>query len=670
MRTEFPFEVTSETAWIEMSDGTRLHARVRLPVTDVPMPAVLEYLPYRKDDGTLVRDSLQHDYLAGFGFACVRVDIRGSGNSDGILEGEYLETELADAVAVIDWIARQEWCNGRVGMMGISWGGFNSLQVAARQPDALNAVVSVASTVDRYATDVHYKGGCVLAADMLPWAATMLCFNARPPTPAVVGDGWRDQWLDRMERTPAFLADWLDHPHRDEFWKHGSVCEDYSNLTCPVLSVGGFADGYTDTVFHLAENLSGPFRGIVGPWSHNYPAVGVPGPNIGFLQEVVDFFGQHLGLESPPDPERREWDEPLRVWVQDRVAPEPFYPERPGRWVAEAQWPSSTVHDQRWYLSDGRLTAGPTAERAYTATNDVTVGMRQGTWWGYASAGQMPADQRQEEDPAFRFVGEVVDVDTMVLGIPSVGLRVSADRPEAMVALRLCDVAPDGSSLQLSRGVLNLTHRGGHESPEPMVPGEVYEVVIDMDSVAHELPAGHRLELLVSTSLWPLIWPSPDLVNLTIHEGEGSWLDLPIRVSAGEAPAAPWFLEAETADPRSSTSGEPVHERSITEDATTGTVVLTDCSNGETVTFYETGASMKSAETDTWSIVRGDPLSARCVSERSWSIRWSPDHHVEVRTHSELWCDADDFHTSNSIRGFENGEECFSATRSSSHARR
>ncbi|MFW2383556.1 MAG: CocE/NonD family hydrolase, partial [Acidimicrobiales bacterium] len=539
VRSEFPFGVKSETEWIDMSDGTRLHARIRLPVTNCPAPAILEYLPYRKDDGTLVRDSLQHDYLAGFGFACVRVDIRGSGNSEGILEGEYLDLELSDAVEVIDWISQQTWCNGRVGMMGISWGGFNSLQVAALRPSALGAVVSVASTADRYATDVHYKGGCVLATDMLSWSATMLCFNARPPTPSVVGHGWRRQWFDRMERTPVFLHDWLEHQHRDHFWKHGSVCEDYSRITCPVLSVGGFADGYTDTVFHLAESVAVPFRGIVGPWSHNYPAVGVPGPNINFLQEVVGFFGEHLGTASPVELDRRDWDDPLRVWVQDWVPPAPYYAERAGRWVAEQQWPSPNVSTRRRYLCRGQLIHEPPRQRSSTASNDLTVGLRQGNWWGYASAGQLPADQRQEEDPAFRLISEPIDSDTTLLGIPAVGLRLSVDRSAAMVAVRLCDVAPDGSSLQLSRGVLNLTHRDSHESPSPMVPGEVYDIVIELDSVAHQLQPGHRLELLVSTSLWPLVWPSPDLVALTIHEGEATWLDVPTRPPVGDTTTTP-----------------------------------------------------------------------------------------------------------------------------------
>jgi putative CocE/NonD family hydrolase len=670
IRTDLPYDVRNvEHTWIELPDGARLSARLRLPVTDRPVPAILEYLPYRKDDGTLARDERQHDYLAGFGFACVRVDLRGSGDSDGVLHGEYLETELHDGVDVIDWIAAQPWCTGAVGMMGISWGGFNGLQIAALRPPALRAVVSVAATVDRYATDVHYRGGCVLGTDMVPWSATMLCFDARPPTPRVVGDGWRDEWIDRLRRTPVLVHDWLAHQRRDEFWRHGSICEDFGAIECPVLIVGGFADGYTDTVFHVVGGVASPVRGIVGPWSHNYPAVGVPGPNIGFLQEVVDFFAEHLGLAPrPPSPDRTTWDEPLRVWVQEWVPPAPGHPERPGRWVSEPSWPSPHVRADRWYLDANALVALPPAADEISGRDEVTVGLRQGAWWGYAAPGQLPADQRLEEPSAFRFVGPRTEHETTVLGLPEVALRLRVDRPVAIVAVRLCDVAPDGSSLQLSRGQLNLCHRDGHEHPASLVPGEWFDVTVVLDSVAHDLPAGHRLELHVGTNLWPLAWPSPEPVELTLELGERSWLSLPIRTSPGGELPEPAFEPPEHAPVRASVVAAPEHCRTLVEDQTTGRVVLTDRADAGTVVLDELGTEMSSTASDVWEITRGDPLSARVRSERSWSIRWG-DVHAEVRTTSEMWCDASHFHTSDHLVALEDGSQIFDSHRSSSHAR-
>ena len=294
-----------------------------------PVPAILEYIPYRKNDATVERDAQIHPYFARHGYASVRVDIRGSGDSDGLLRDEYLPQELDDAVEVLAWLERQPWCSGAVGMIGKSWGGFNSLQVAALGPPQLRAVISVCSTDDRYRDDVHYIGGCVLASDMLSWASTMLAYNARPPDPWVVGDGWREAWLERLSETPRFIDAWLSHQRRDDFWRHGSVCEDYDAIGCPVYMVGGWADAYTDAILRFLAGYRGPRKGLIGPWPHAYPHDAVPGPAIGFLQECIRWWDHWLRGESTGI-----MDEPmLRAWMQEPVEPRPFHAVRPGRWV-------------------------------------------------------------------------------------------------------------------------------------------------------------------------------------------------------------------------------------------------------------------------------------------------------------------------------------------------
>ena len=222
---------TVENTWIPLSDGTRLAARIWMPedAERSPVPAILEYIPYRKRDFTRARDEPIHRYFAGHGYAAVRVDLRGSGDSDGVLFDEYLLQEQLDAVEVIAWLSEQPWCSGSVGMMGISWGGFNALQVAAHRPPALGAVITLCSSDDRYADDVHYMGGCSIN-DNLRWASTMFSHNARPPDPTVVGDRWRDMWMDRLEGSGLWVKNWLEHQRRDEFWKHGSGCGDYSKI--------------------------------------------------------------------------------------------------------------------------------------------------------------------------------------------------------------------------------------------------------------------------------------------------------------------------------------------------------------------------------------------------------------------------------------------------------
>ena len=270
-----------ENVFIPLRDGQRVAARIWRPVGEVgPLPAVLEYIPYRKRDLTRGRDAVNHPYLAAHGYVCVRVDLRGSGDSDGVLVDEYREQELQDAEDVIAWLADQQWCDGNVGMMGISWGGFNSLQVAARRPPALKAIVSASATEDLYVDNMHYMGGCLLG-DNLSEATVMLAFNSLPPDPEIVGDAWRQMWLERLRGSGLWLDTWLSHQRRDEYWRPASVSEDYSAIQCPVLAVGGWADGYTNAIFRLLEHLEVPCHGLIGPWGHKYPHIGVPGPPIG-----------------------------------------------------------------------------------------------------------------------------------------------------------------------------------------------------------------------------------------------------------------------------------------------------------------------------------------------------------------------------------------------------
>ncbi|MDX1542013.1 MAG: CocE/NonD family hydrolase, partial [Geminicoccaceae bacterium] len=439
---EFPNRVRElEHFWIEMPDGCRLAAHAWLPEDALtrPVPAILEYIPYRKRDDTAPRDAITHRYLAGHGYACVRVDLRGSGESDGLLLDEYLEQELADGEEVIRWLAAQPWCSGAVGMIGISWGGFNGLQIAARRPEALKAVVTICSTDDRYADDVHYMGGCLLG-DNLSWASTMFAYNSCPPDPALVGERWREMWLERLRHNRPWLEAWLRHQHRDDYWRHGSISENFADVQCPVFAVSGWADGYSNAVFRLLAGLEAPRLGLIGPWSHKYPHLGVPGPAIGFLQECLRFFDHWLkGIETGI------MDGPmLRVWMQDSVSPWTTYQERPGRWVGEPCWPSPHVRDQVWPLAEHRLLAPGTPagnEATVTIRSPLGVGLFAGKWCSYAGAPDLPHDQREEDGGALVFDGERLEEPLEILGPAVVDLELSADQPVAMVAVRLSDIA-------------------------------------------------------------------------------------------------------------------------------------------------------------------------------------------------------------------------------------
>jgi uncharacterized protein len=659
IKTEFPRPIREiENTWITMSDSARLAARIWIPVDaeSNPVPAILEYIPYRKSDGTAQRDALHHPYFAGHGYASVRVDMRGSGESDGILYDEYLKQEQDDALEVITWLATQPWCTGSVGIVGKSWGGFNGLQIAARRPPELKAVISLYSTDDRYADDVHYMGGCLLGAEMLPWASVMFAWNARPPDPLWVGDAWREMWLERLEKTPPFVEEWMRHPRRDAFWKHGSVCEDFSDITCPVYAIGGWPDGYTNAVLRLLEGLPGPRKGLIGPWGHEFPDRSLPGPNIGYLQEALRWWDYWLkGIETGI------MDEPmLRVWMQETADPRPYYESRQGRWVAEPGWPSPNIEGFAYNLNPRGLDEEPGEETLLEYTGVQSAGLDAGLWCVYGVPGDLPTDQRAEDGMSLSFTSEPVGETMEIFGFPEVTLKVAVDKPNALLAVRLCDVSPTGASLLVTRGLLNLTHRESHEHPTPLEPGKEYTVTVGMNAIAHSLQVGHRWRVSVSPTYWPHAWPSPEPVRLTLFTGEGSRLTLPVRSPRAEdADLAP-FEEVEQAAPlpvENLRTGS--RRRWIERDVVTGLVELKDFTDHGNRLFLDNGLEYDSMTTKTFTIKDGDPLSAKQRCE--WTIKMRRgEMDTRVETDSLMTADAEKFYVTNIINAYEKDTRVFS----------
>jgi uncharacterized protein len=513
----------TEHLFIALSDGVRLAARLWLPADAPtrPVPAILEYIPYRKRDGTRARDEPMHGWFAQNGYAAIRVDMRGSGDSDGELADEYLSRELEDACEVIAWLARQSWCDGRVGMMGKSWGGFNALQTAALRPPALKAIITVCSTDDRYADDVHYMGGALLN-DNLWWGTIMLGYQARAPDPAIVGEGWRAQWHERLETLSFFPALWLAHQRRDAYWRHGSVCEDFSAITCPVLAVGGWADAYSNAVPRLLEGLSVPRLGLIGPWAHVYPQDGRPGPPIGFLQEALRWWDHWLKGED-----RGIMQEPmLRAFIEE-WSPPGDRNEVQGRFVGEADWPSPRIERRMLQLNAERLDAEAGQGGKVAVRSPCWTGLAVGEWMGTGVAGESPADQRHDDGFSLVFDSDPITERLEVLGAPQIEIELSSDKPVAQLCARLCDVAPDGSSRRVSYGVLNLTHRKSHAKPSALSPGAAYAIRLKLNDCGHSFAPGHVIRLALSSAYWPLVWPTPEAATLTLTlPGK---LTLPVR---------------------------------------------------------------------------------------------------------------------------------------------
>ncbi|MCB2215786.1 CocE/NonD family hydrolase [Desulfofustis glycolicus] len=626
---EFPHQIKKiENVWIPMPDGVRLAARLWLPrgAETMPVPAILEYIPYRKRDSTRSRDTQIYSYFAGHGYAGVRVDIRGSGDSDGILLDEYLQQELDDGLSILQWLERQPWCNGRIGIMGISWGGFNGLQIAALRPPQLKAVISVSSTDDRYADDVHHMGGCLLG-DNLSWASTMFSYNSCPPDPAVVGGRWRDMWFARLRSSGLWLEKWLRHQRRDAYWRHGSVCEDFAAIQCPVMAVSGWADGYSNAVFRLMEGLSVPCRGLVGPWGHKYPHVGLPGPAIGFLQEAVRWWdtwlkGKDRGLMVEPA---------VRVWMQESVAPTTRYDCRPGRWVAEEHWPSERIVTREYVLAASRMLVAPgtdLGDECCRLQSPLGLGLFAGKWCSYASAPDMPYDQRLEDGGARVYDSYPLEEHLEILGAPRVELELAADKPVAMVAVRLSYIAPDNKTTRFSYGLLNLTHRNGHRHPEPLEPGRRYVVAVPLNYVAQAIPAGYRLRVAVSTSYWPMAWPAPESVGVMLYT-DNSRLLLPVRPARPEDGDLRSFEPAEGAPPlRVKVIRPEYHNWQVIRDlaADISKLEVISDSGCQRIDEIDLTISRKAREwytyrKDDYDSLKGETLWERSFSRGDWSVR-------------------------------------------------
>jgi putative CocE/NonD family hydrolase len=625
--TAFPRAVrVIEHTLIPLKGGTTLAARIWLPddAERSPVPAILEYLPYRKRDGTFERDALTHPYLAGHGYAGVRVDIRGSGESSGLLLDEYTKQEQDDALEVIAWLAAQPWCSGAVGMMGISWGGFNGLQVAARRPPALKAIVTLCSTDDRYRDDVHYMGGALLTAG-LDWASYFFSAMCHPPDPALVGDSWRSTWLQRIENVPLFVESWMHHQRRDAYWRQGSVCEDYEAIQCPVYAVGGWTDGYKNAIPRLLERLSAPRKGLIGPWAHAYPHFALPGPQIGFLQEMLRWWDYWLkGIDTGV------MNEPmLRAWMTESVKPASYHEALPGRWIAERSWPPTGLTPYRLFLTDDGLRLEGTLRTARPICSAQTVGKHAGEWCPFGRSSDQACDQQEDDARSLVFETPPLDQSIEILGAAVVTLEVMSDKPIANLAVRLCDVHSSGESLRVSYGVLNLTHRDGHETPAPLVVARRYQVRIQLNDAGAVFPGGHKVRLALSTSYWPMIWPSPMKATLTIF---GGTLDLPARPPQA-IDALPLLPDPEMALPELATVLRP-----------------------GVVRIDRIGLELGTESKSTFHVEEDDPLSA--VAELSRTETISRDTwRVRIETLTRLSCTKDAFLLRASLRAHEGEDE-------------
>lgn len=643
-----------ENIFIPLSDGCKLSAKIWLPkkLANLPVPAILEYLPYRKRDGTALRDQLIHPYFASQGYACVRVDIRGSGESDGLLEDEYTKQEQDDGLEVLNWLAKQLWCNGKIGMMGISWGGFNSLQVAARRPANLHAVISLCSTDNRYTDDIHYMGGCLLN-DNFQWSAVMSAMMSRAPDKCLLGEDWKKIWQNRLARQALLSTTWLEHQQYDAYWKQGSICEDWAAIQCPVYLIGGWADGYSNTIPRMLELLQCPRKGLIGPWAHKYPHLGKPGPQIDFLNAALRWWDKWLkGIETGIMEEAM-----YRVWMQNSTLPAAYYETRPGRWVAEEKWPSKNIgEEQLFFAYPNKLIAFPSnATNIVYGVSPQSVGESAGAWCGYGMGPEKPIDQRVDDGRSICFDSEPLFKPIEILGSPVVDLEVTVDKPEAFIAVRLNEVFPDGSSSRISYGLLNLTHRKNHQQLMPINPHNIMHVRIPLKNIAHSFSLGNRIRIAASTTYWPLVWPSPEVVKLGILTGN-SHLSLPIRIPREADKQLPSFGNAKDAPSLKVTYFRPAAgHRTVERDLSTGKATYHIVEDSGDMLLDTIGLRTDYMHREKYSICDSEPLSAKINIETRISIsrnKWR----TCTETKSEMTADEKNYYLKAQLNAYENNE--------------
>ena len=637
-----------------------------------PFPAVLESIPYRKDDWTLSRDWPLHGAFAAAGYVSCRLDVRGTGSSRGIAEDEYTEREILDNLAVIAWLAGQPWCTGAVGMFGISWGGFSALQAAMRRPPALKAIIPACFSHDRYHVDVHWWGGTRLIGESVYWPVEMVGENALPPDPERFGPGWREEWLRRLEATPQWPFSSLRHQRRDDHWRHGSAIEDWGSIEAAVLALGGLADSYRDSVLETVANVRAPVRGILGPWGHAWPHAGAPGPTIdgvGVMTRWWDRFlkGERNGVDEGPA---------LTVYAVEPEDGAPFPVATapvavPGRWWAIRRWPSvlRIAPPPPLHLGgDGAAGAG-TLALALPAAGDAPDTWSGGpaiamtapfTCTGWEPQGG-PLDQRPDDAGSLVYTGAPLEEPVLIAGFPAADLWLAADQPVAQVVVRLEAVAADGTSALLARGLLNLTRRDSFAEPAPVVPGEVMTVTVPLTATGARVPAGQRLRVAVAGAAFPIAWPPPAPVALTLFHDADRPSRLRLPTPAGWAP-----LEEDLGVGRSDDvlaeerPGIPEAWRVERDELAGTTTLVSEAGGGHR--FPERDGLVFGSE-ERYRVTAGDDW-ASCVAEGRTTYRVVYPDGLQVSVDGSLVVrsDAADFQVRIDLAVIEDGREVFERT--------
>jgi uncharacterized protein len=640
---------TSTHTFITMADGVRLAATLYLPDGEGPWPAILEALPYRKDDLTA---SYRTEYvrLSEAGYVVCRADVRGTGTSEGVAEDEYPQIEQRDMNEVIAWLASQDWSTGNVGMYGTSYSGFNSIQVAMTRPPALKAIIPIYATDDRYADDVHYFGGALKALDLVDYPTYMTGLNALPPVPSLYGDGWRAAWEQRVHDNEPWVIRWLEEQTFGPYWQHGSLRPDYGAIQAATMIVAGWADGYTNNSLRTMAALTCPRRLILGPWAHASTETSLPGPNVDLTPEMLRWWDRWLkGIDNGIDREPA-----ILLFARRSTKPQPDLTVVRGEWRYEPAWP----------LDRGREVPMPFGNaiavgRSSSDPDELEVRGDVG-WTAWIScAGHLPFGQPQDQRPdeAWSAVYEwpPLSEELEILGHPRVEVTVTSSAPVAFLSAKLCDVFPDGTSALVTRGLLNLSHRESRERPSPLEPGTPYRAEVELEVTSWIFEPGHTIRLDLAGSDWPNAWPPPAAATLTFERG-GSALILPGVDGPPPIDGRPVLTTASKGQERyESSKGNAVEtvvwriEHGVLDRETRAVAESsgTTEADGERPRFHELYGGTVAVSTR-------DPAVASADSRASLTIEW-PEATVTSQVHQVIRSDAEAYRLTIELDVSENG---------------
>ncbi|HEV8340107.1 MAG TPA: CocE/NonD family hydrolase [bacterium] len=562
-------EVNVQHLLIPTRGDIGLSANLFLPEGDRPVPCVVEYTPYRKDDLRGAARDFGSFYFAERGIAAVQLDVRGTGNSDGFATDEYqYPQEQQDGFDALEWLARQPWCNGKTGLWGTSYAGFTALQIAQLQPPSLGAIAPIYATDDRYTDDMHFRGGALNGWSVIgSYALGMVTRNALPPYPDRTGDHWEVLWRQRLERNEPWLIRWLEEQVDGPYWR-STLARMYERVTVPMLLLGGWADFYVNASLRWMQQLRVPKKLIMGPWPHTPPDAATPGPQIDFLHEITRWWkqwlaGEETGVRDEP---------PITVYIQRYRRPDAPTDLAPGYWRFEEALPPERMRERTWFLAGGALDEAPPLEEhvsqrayvPYVGFADLGFGGGRSGW----------GEQGANEAFSMTFTSPPLARDTEILGFPRVLIYASTDAEAACFAVRLCDVAPDGASTLVCKGLLNATRRDGMDRADPLLPGKVYRLAFDLDAVSWIFPKEHRIRVAISGADFPEVWPSPHRSALRIHTAPShpSSLTLPVVTGERGVSAEPALRPPPPRRSQFAHTVEPV-KTSITYDVTSQTMI-------------------------------------------------------------------------------------------------